>query len=266
MLIDDPENGLSVRSDLVFFILMRKLSTINGVIWAAFLFQSFILLFERMVADTSLKGAGKQLACIAKLIFYGGIKEGEIPELTIRDVIDPDGQIIRVIRKFKTPIMLTDETERCILDHIKEMKTRNPSHVKRKSALFPSYPNSRKIKRHLKAFGTTHTQIHHAGVHFYYRIGLKEGRSKKSIYENGSKQNRISMRQFQAVALNTKIPAGVSVDNRCVAEIIRIFDAAERLDKNDPDVQKVSADLIEKYEKVLKSFRSEKLNKNYEGE
>ena len=179
-------------------------------------FQSFMQLFDRMEADSSLKGVGKQLACIAKLVFYCGIKEGEIPELTIRDVIDKDGNIIRVIRKFGKPIMLTDEIERCIAKHIDEMNTRNPSLVKRRSPLFPSYPNTRKIKRHLKTFGTTHTQIHHAGIHYYYQKGLAAGRSKGWIYESGSKQKRISIRQFQAVALNSKIPAGVSVDNRCI--------------------------------------------------
>jgi hypothetical protein len=226
--------------------------------------QSFMQLFDRMAADTSLKGAGKQLACIAKLIFYCGVREAEIPELTIRDVIDRDGKIIMVIRKFRKPILLTDEIERCIAKFIDEMNTRNPSLVKRKSPLFPSYRNTRKIKRHLKNFETTHTQIHHAGIHYYYRMGLKEGRSKGSFYENGSKQKRISMRQFQAIALNSKIPAGVSVDNRCVDEIIRIFDAAERLDKNDPDAKKVSVNLIEKYKNVLSRFRSKNLKKIYD--
>ena len=230
-------------------------------------FQSFMQLFDRMEADLSLKGAGRQLACIAKLIFYCGVKEGEIPELSIRDVIDKDGKIIRIIRKFSKPIMLTDDIERCIAKHIDEMNTRNPSLVKRRSPLFPSYPNTRKIKRHLKTYGTTHTQIHHAGIHYYYQKGLAAGRSKGWIYENGSKQKRISIRQFQAVALNSKIPAGVSVDNRCVDEIIRIFDAAERMDKNGSNAKNETARLIKKYKKVVQQcFRSENLKKIYEKE
>ena len=218
-------------------------------------FQSFMHLFDRMEADSSLKVAGRQLACIAKLVFYCGVKEGEIPELTIRDVIDKDGKIIRVIRKFSKLIMLTDDTERCIAKHIEEMNTRNPSLVKRRSPLFPSYRNTRKIKRHLKTFGTTHTQIHHAGIHYYYQKGLAAGRSKGWIYESGSRQKRISIRQFQAVALNSKIPAGVSVDNRCVDEIIRIFDAAERLDKNAPDVKNETATLDKKIQKSIEPFQ-----------
>jgi hypothetical protein len=146
------------------------------------------------------------------------------------------------------------------------MNTRNPSFVKKKNPLFPAYPNTRKIKRHLKTFVTTHTQIHHAGIHYYYQRGLAAGRSKGWIYENGSKQKRISIRQFQAVALNSKIPAGVSVDNRCVDEIIRIFDAAEHLDKNGPVAKNASARLIKKYKKVLECFRSKDLKKIYEKE
>ena len=229
-------------------------------------FQSFIQLFDRMETHSSLNDDGRQLACISKLVFYCGIKEGEIPELTIRDVNDQEGNIIRVIPKFGKPIMLTKEIERCIAKNIDEMNNRNPSLVKRRNPLFPAYRNTRKIKRHLKIFGTTHTQIHHAGIHYYYQKGLAAGRSKGWIYENGSRQKRISIRQFQAVALNSKIPAGVSVDNRCVDEIIRIFDAAERLDKNDPNVNNVSANLIKKYKKVLECFRSKDLKKIYENE
>jgi hypothetical protein len=186
-------------------------------------YQSFLQLFDRMEMDSSLKSAGQQLACIAKLAFYCGVKEGEIPELTIRDVIDKDGKVIMVIRKFDKPITLTDELEECIVRHIKEMGSRNPSFVKRRSLLFPAYPNTKKIKRHLKSFGTTYTQIHHAGIHYYYRKGLAAGRSKGWIYESGRKQKRISMRQFQAVATGNKIPAGVPVDNRCADEIVRLY-------------------------------------------
>jgi len=186
-------------------------------------YQSFVQLFDQMETDLSLKSKGRQLACIAKLVFYCGVKEAEIPELTIRDVLDKNGNIIRVIGKFDKPITLTDELAECIARHIKEMGSRNPSFIKRRSLLFTAYPNTKKIKRHLKSFGTTYTQIHHAGIHYYYRKGLAAGRSKGWIYESGRKQKRISMRQFQAVATGNKIPAGVPVDNRCADEIVRLY-------------------------------------------
>ena len=63
-----------------------------------------------------------------------------------------------------------------------------------------------------------------------------------------------------------EIPAGLSVDNRCVDEIIRIFDAAERFDKNVPMQKNETALLIKKYKKVLGRFRSKNLKKIYEKE
>ena len=66
--------------------------------------------------------------------------------------------------------------------------------------------------------------------------------------------------------MNSKIPAGVSVDNRCIDEIIKIFDAAERLDKNASNAKNETARLIKKYKKVLECFRSKNLKKIYEKE
>ena len=228
-------------------------------------FRSFLQLFDGMEADLSLKGAGRQLACISRLIFYCGIKEGEIPELTIRDVLDKDGNIIRAIRKFGNPITLTNELEECIAGHIEEMGSRNPSLVKRRSPLFPAYRNTRKIKRHLKTFGTTCTQIHHAGIHYYYRKGLAAGRSKGWIYESGSRQKRISARQFQAVATRNKIPAGVPADNRCVDEIVRIYEEAERLNKSAPNASKSAHSIMERFEGCLNRIRSDEVRERYDG-
>ena len=72
-------------------------------LWTRSSFKASCSFFDRMEADLSLKGIGKQLSCIAKLIFYCGVEGGEIPELTIRDVIDQDGKIIRVIRNLANP-------------------------------------------------------------------------------------------------------------------------------------------------------------------
>ena len=228
-------------------------------------YQSFVQLFDLMESDLSLKGAGRQLACILKLVFYCGIKEGEITELLIRDVLDNDGNIVKVIHKFGNPITLTDELAECIKRHIKEMSSRNPSFVKRRSPLFPAYRNTRKIGRHLKTLGTTYTQIHHAGIHYYYRKGLEAGRLKGWIYESGSRQKRISARQFQAVATGNKITAGVPVDNRCVGEIMMLLEQAERLNKEAPDVEAAARDIMEGYEERLNCIRSDDVRERYEG-
>ena len=225
--------------------------------------QSFGHIFDRMVTDSSFKGTGKQLACISKLVFYCGVQEREVPKLLIRDVLDNEGNIITEIRKFEKPIFLTDEVAGSIARHIDEMSSRNPSLVKRRSPLFPAYRNTRKLRRHWKLFGTTCTKIHHAGIHYYYQMGLTDGVPKGQIYGSGSLQKRISERQFQAVALNQKIPAGKSIDDRCVDEILGLMEQAERINSKDPNAKKEARRILAEFNKNVRKIRSTKLRERY---
>jgi hypothetical protein len=220
-------------------------------------------LFDRMETDSSMKVAGKQLACISKLVFYCGVLQGEIPELLIRDVLDNDGNIIRIIRKFDKEIFLTNQVAESIACHIDEMKRRNPSLMKRRSPLFPAYPNTRKLRRHWKSFGITYTQIHHAGIQYYNKKGLADGKPKGQIYEYGRLQKRISERQFQAVALNSKIPAGRSVDDRCINEILKLMEQAERINTKDSTAQKEARRILAKLDKTVQKIRSTRLREEY---
>ena len=225
--------------------------------------QSFMQLFDRMETDSSMMFAGKQLACISKLVFYCGVQQAEIPKLLLRDVLDNSGNIIREIHKFDKPIFLTDEIAESIKRNIAEMGNRNPSLVKRRSPLFPAYPNTRKLRRHWNSFGITYLQIHHAGIHYYYQTGLADGRSKGQIYETGGRQKRVSARQFQAVALNSKIPAGKSVDERCVEEIMSLQEQAERLNKKDPNARREAQLILEKFDETVRKMRSDELRERY---
>jgi hypothetical protein len=226
-------------------------------------FQSFIQLFGRMETDSSMIVAGRQLACISKLVFYCGVQQGEIPKLLIRDVLDHDGNIIKVIRKFDKPNVLTDEIAESIARHIEEMGGRNPTLVKRWSPLFPAYRNTRKLRRHWKALGTTYMEIHHAGIHYYNQMGLTDGRSKGQIYEIGGRQKRISERQFQAVALNSKILDGRSVDGRCIDEIMSLLDQAEHLNKKDPNAKKSAQLILAKFDETVQKMHSTRLRQQY---
>lgn len=220
-------------------------------------------LFDQMKTDSSMKVAGEQLACISKLVFYCGIQQREITELLIRDVLDNDGNIIRVIRKFDKEILLNDEVAESIARHIDEMERRNPSLVKRRSPLFPTYRNTKKLRRQWKSFGITYTQIHHAGIHYYYRMGSEDGRSKRRIYETGSKQKRISKRQFQAVALNQKIPAGRSVDDHCIDEILSLMEQAERINTKDSNAQKEARRILAEFDETVQKMRLSELREEY---
>jgi hypothetical protein len=226
-------------------------------------FQNFIQLFDRMETDSSIIFAGRQLSCISKLVFYCGIQQGEILKLLIRDVLDNDGNIIREIHKFDKSIFLTDEVAESMARHIAEMSNRNPTLVKRRSPLFSSYRNTKKLRRHWKAFGITYLRIHHAGIHYYYQMGLAAGRSKGLIYETGGQQKRISVRHFQAVALNSKIPRGKSVDESCVENIVSLQEQAERLNKKDPNARREAQHILEKFDETVQKIRSEELREEY---
>ena len=225
--------------------------------------QNFNQLIVRIETAPTLKFAGKQLACISKLVFFCGVQPPEIPKISIRDVIDNDGNTIRTISKFDKPIFLTDEVAESMDRHIKDMSGRNPTLVKRRSPLFPSYRNTRKLRRHWKSFGITYLQIHHVGIHYYYQMGLAAGRSKGQIYETGGRQKRISARQFQAVALNSKIPAGRSVDERCVGEIMRLEEQAEQLNKKDPNARREAQIILKKFHETVRKIRSDELREEY---
>jgi len=204
-----------------------------------------------------------QLACISKLVFYCGVQQGEIPELLIRDVLDNDGNIIRVIGKFAKEIFLTNQVAESIARHIEEMKRRNPSLVKRRSPLFPAYRNARKLRRHWKSFGITYTQIHHAGIQYYNHMRLAAGKPKGQIYESGRLQKRISERQFQAVVLNSKIPPGRSVDDRCIYEILSLMEQAERINKKDPNFEIEARRILAKFDETVQKIRLSELREQY---
>jgi len=53
------------------------------------------------------------------------------------------------------------------------------------------------------------------------------------------------------VALNSKIPAGRSVDNRCIEEIMVLMDQAERLNKKNLNVKKEAQIILEKFNKTV---------------
>ena len=94
-------------------------------------------------------------------------------------------------------------------------------------------------------------------------MGLAAGRSKGWIYETGGRQKRISPRQFQAIALNSKIPRGRSIDDRCVEEIVSLQEQAERLNKNDPNARKDARQILEKFDETVRKIRSDELRENY---
>jgi hypothetical protein len=225
--------------------------------------QSFNQLIDQIESAPTLKFAHRQLACISKLVFFCGVQPPEIVKLLIRDVVDTGGSIIMDIDKFEKPIFLTDEVARSIARHIDGMGKGNPTLVKRLSPLFPAYPNTRKLARHWKKFGTSYLEIHHAGIHHFYQTKLAAGLPKGRIYKEGGRQKRVTPRQFLAVALNSKIPAGRSVDDRCIHDIMELMEQAERLDKTEPGAKIKANRILAQFDDAVRKIRSDKLREEY---
>ncbi len=65
------------------------------------------------------------------------------------------------------------------------------------------------------------------------------------------------------MALNSKIPAGRSVDDRCINEIWNLLDQAEHLNKKDPNAKKEAQLILEKFDETVQKMRSSKLREEY---
>jgi hypothetical protein len=65
------------------------------------------------------------------------------------------------------------------------------------------------------------------------------------------------------VALNSKIPDGRSVDNRCIDEILILMDQAEHLNKKDPNAKKAAELILAKFDETVRKIRSSKLREKY---
>ena len=221
-------------------------------------------LFEEIEAKSKNKFEAKQLICISMLVFYCGIRRGEIPRLVVKDVIDGDGQVTLVINRFAKPIKINSETSAAIQSYYNDLKTRSQTLAKRRSSLFPSFQNESKLRRVWKAYNTKFIDIRHAGIKDYYKKCLSSGMDRKSILNKGEIQYRITGRELEAVAFDRKIEPGVSADAKLEKIFIESSDRAGRLDGNDSGVQREAETIINDFDKHAKKIKLLKQNKKYQ--
>ena len=194
-------------------------------------------LFEQ-IENTSARGVkGNQLACISRLVFYCGLRRKEIPVLKIRDVIDKDGKIIRNIQTFRKEIILNDEMAAEIQKYINGLSKQNPSLTNQTSWLFPSYRNERQLHRHWKKFNVKHIDIFHAGIKYYYSAARNNGIDDKIIFTTGSRQLRISEREFSAIVYGKKIQVGKTPDEQSSDKIMVLLARAENISHRGPEAK-----------------------------
>ena len=65
------------------------------------------------------------------------------------------------------------------------------------------------------------------------------------------------------MALNSKIPDGRSVDNRCIDEIVGLMDQAGRINKKDPNGKKAAELILAKFDETVQKMRSNELREKY---
>ena len=222
-------------------------------------------LFKEIEAKAKNDFEAKQLMCISMLVYYCGIRRGEIPNLEVKDVIDKAGQVSVTIDRFKKKLIkLNCETSAAIQSYYNDLKSRNPTLAKRRSPLFPSLQNESKLRRVWKAYNTKFIDIRHAGIKDYYKKCLSSGMDRKSILNKGEIQYRITGRELEAVALDNKIPPGESPDAKLTKIFIESSDRAGRLDGNDSAVQREAATIINDFDKHAKKIKLLKQNKKYQ--
>jgi integrase len=223
-------------------------------------------LFDRIETGLKTKFEGKQLVCISKLVFYCGVQAKEIPELRIRDVIGKDGEIIRKIKvNGARDINLNGAAAEAVRKYVADLRQRRPSLMQAKERLFPDYPNIDKLKRDWKRLGTDCRSIKEAGYIHFRDSERRKGTSDALINKKGAEQLRVTTRQFRAIATGNKIPAGVPVDNRCVAEIMMLLEQAEGLKKEAPNASEIAHSIMYEFEGCLNRIRSDDVRERYEG-
>jgi hypothetical protein len=225
--------------------------------------QEYFQLFDRIEAESKDRFQGKQLACISKLVFFCGVRQKEIPLIQVRDVIDHQFKIHNKISKFSKEIHVCEPARAAIEIYLSDLKRRSPRYLLRKHAFFPSYRNVEKLKRDWKKFGTRYSEILEAGHHHYYAEVMARGQRPTAAFEFGGKQMRVTSRQFMAVVTGNKISAGTSVETRSVTNILRLFERAEFLKKDDPDVKILARGMMMEFEENLRSIRNEELRASY---
>jgi integrase len=120
---------------------------------------------RNVLEEKSLEATAEQLVCIIRLVYVYGIQRQEIPQLTVGDVLDQNGNVVNSISKFRKPLPLDDWAKAEIRAQLEELADREePQMLVPSASLFPDYPNERKIHRHLKKAGLAFWNIRFEGM------------------------------------------------------------------------------------------------------
>ena len=80
-------------------------------------------LIDKMRTTGKLKTIKDQLVCASELVFHGGVTMGEIPQLTVGDVLDKKDEIVQYVDKFEKTITINGKKVNKPLRINEKMKT-----------------------------------------------------------------------------------------------------------------------------------------------
>ncbi len=200
-------------------------------------------LLQQIEKTDEKKVSQPELCCITQLVYYSGIRQKEIVDLRVLDVVDVNGDVKAVITnkaiiKKKKPIIFPDQARNAIRVYLAVMERKSPVLIMKRKTLFPTYNDERTLRRHWNKVYTSFSEIREGGmISHFIREGLIHEMLGK-IYEKGSEIYRIDPRQFYAVIANKKILSGKDVnDNRCIVKMLESLEQIQKIDRKSPSVK-----------------------------
>jgi hypothetical protein len=226
--------------------------------------NKFILEIENKILAAAMKPIHRsELTCISHLVFFTGIRVGEIGQLNIRDVIDQNGSVRDVVEKFEKKLPLNREAKNAISKYYAEMKDKRPSQALRRNPLFPTYQDQKTLNRHWKKVETGYAKIQKAGRKHHFKSNYSESERLGRIYKKGSEQFRITPRQYQAVVQNKRIPPGRDNDRQCTDALMELNEKAGYLQAGTPTAKFEAEEILRKFQEIADRIKDDELRNNW---
>jgi site-specific recombinase XerD len=227
-------------------------------------------LLQQIVKTDEKKVSQPELSCITQLVYYSGIRQKEIVDLRVLDVVDANGDVKTVIRNKiiitdKEPIIFPDQARNVIGAYLAIMESKNPILVMKRKPLFPTYRTDRTLRRHWEKIHIKFSEIREGGIKSHFTRESLNHDVLEKIYKEGSKIYRISPRQFYAVIANKKIQSGQIVyDDRCIVRMLEAWEQIQKINCNSPSAKNDAIKILDEANEAFGKIRNPEHRNNYE--
>lgn len=220
-------------------------------------------LIDKMRSSDKLKMTKDQLVCASELVFHGGVTMGEIPQLTVGDVLNHNGEIVQQIDKPDKNIMVNEKSKEALRNYLKTPRQRNSNLIGRRKPLFPAYKNTQKLERHWEKFGTEYRELLNSGIRSHYLTCRENQMSREDAIAETATQFRHTRRSIEANVTGKMIPAG-NAEN-FGDEIVWLADQAEYLSKGASYAERTAVEIMDRLDKIFEKTSSTHLKSQIEG-